>query len=160
MSGNHRGHTIRNGLVSDRERRRNRETECFGIYRPTFEETQAELGSFAIDTSEAITKMLARERERFALLKPKNDFAVTIAEYGNVQKRIADALISGYEIGRLVDGLSDDILLDPLDLAIKEVQWFQVIKRRKDARVLVLKFEEDENYEKMAEQFHGVDRSP
>ena len=159
MSSSRRGHNIRNGLVSDRERRRNRETECFGIYRPTFQETQAELGSFAVDTSDAITAMLARERERFARLKPKDDFAVTIAEYGNVNRRIANAIISGYEIGRLVDGLSEDILLDPLELSVSQVEWLKIMKRRKDARVLALKFEKDANFEKMAEQFKVIDKA-
>jgi 2'-5' RNA ligase len=106
-----------------------------------------------------MTNMLSRERDRFAVSRPKTDFAVTIAEYGHVKKRIADAIISGVEIGRLVDGLSDDILLDPLYLSIKGTEWFQFSKRIKDARVLVLKFEEDESYDKLTDQFRKVDRA-
>jgi 2'-5' RNA ligase len=146
-------------LSPNREQNRKHETECFGIYRPTFNSTKIKLGNLAIESADSITSMLAGERERFALLKPKKDFAITVAKYGNIQRRIANAIISGYEIGRLVDTLSDDVLLDPLELTIKEIDWFQFLKKCKDARVLVLKFEENDNFLLMAEQFNEISRS-
>jgi hypothetical protein len=153
-------HRNKGALQADREKRTAQSTvEGFGIYRPVSEDTLVTLGGFARHVVDDFGEYLVTQRDSFAQVAPKEDFGFTLARYVNIQKQLAEAIISGFEIGRLVDSLPDTALTGTLDLSIKDIDWYHPLSRYKEARVMVMRFEKTESLFVIEEQCEIIAQS-
>jgi hypothetical protein len=146
-------HRNKGSLQADREKRKvHNIVEGFGIYRPVTDDTLVMLGGFSRHVADDFSEYLVAERESFSQISTKEDFGFTLARYVNIQKKLAEAIISGFEIGRLVDSLPNDALTETLDLTVKDIDWYHPLSRYKEARVMVMRFEKTSAFYVIEEQ--------
>lgn len=166
MSGNnsryglHRQPLARSGLLANRENRpvpvERIHSESFGVARPVTEEQIPILGAYVTALTDAVDEYTIARHIEAATIDQRDDFGITFAERRRVQYRLATAIRSGFDIGRLPNVLrqcGDDGVLT---LGIGAVRWFRPHGSKADSRKMVVEFADTPELEQLAEEYQAV----